>query len=219
MKRNGNIGSLFQRHAAKKLAAASSPSPAPAANVVEEENREEEAPAANVVEEENQEQEGPAANMVEEKNQEQEEPAYDINRLPHDPGLRLSIASYHVNDQDAVRRLYVLRGPFKPIAHQFPKRKIGDRDCSCSPLWLYKHNWVEYSIKVDCVFCFYCYLFKDKESKGKGTNAFTVKGWRNWNMGEQTLLKHMDSKAHKAAQEKLVGFMDPGAQIDNKIEK
>ena len=38
-------------------------------------------------------------------------------------------------------------------------------------------------------------------------------------MGEQTLLKHMDSKAHKAAQEKLIGFMDPGAQIDNKIEK
>ena len=29
----------------------------------------------------------------------------------------------------------------------------------------------------------------------------------------------MDSKAHKAAQEKLIGFMDPGAQIDNKIEK
>jgi len=26
-------------------------------------------------------------------------------------------------------------------------------------------------------------LFKDKESKGKGTNAFTVKGWRNWNIG------------------------------------
>ena len=38
-------------------------------------------------------------------------------------------------------------------------------------------------------------------------------------MGEQALLKHMDSKAHKAAQEKLIGFMDPGAQIDNKIEK
>ena len=175
MKRNGNIVSLFQRHAAKKLAAASSPSPAPAANVVEEENREEEAPAANVVEEENQEQEGPAANMVEEKNQEQEEPAYDINHLPHDPGLRLSIASYHVNDQDTVRRLYVLRGPFKPIAHQFPKRKIGDRYRSCSPVWLFKHNWVEYSIKEDSVFCFYCYLFKDKESKGKGTNAFTIK--------------------------------------------
>ena len=175
MKRNGNIVSLFQRHAAKKLAAASSPSPAPAANVVEEENREEEAPAANVVEEENQEQEGPAAHMVEEKNQEQEEPAYDINRLPHDPGLRLSIASYHVNDQDAVRRLYVLRGPFKPIAHQFPKRKIGDRYRSCCPVWLFKHNWVEYSIKEDSVFCFYCYLFKDKKKQGEGDKCIYCK--------------------------------------------
>jgi len=158
MKRNGNIVSLFQRHAAKKLAAASSPSPAPAANVVEEEN---------------QEQEGPAANMVEEKNQEQEEPAYDINRLPHDPDLRLSIASYHVNDQDVVRRLYVLRGPFKP--HQFPKRKIGDRYRSCSPVWLFKHNWVEYSIKEDSVFCFYCYLFKDKKKQGEGDKCIYCK--------------------------------------------
>jgi len=33
---------FFQKHAAKKLAAASSPSPAPAANVVEEENQEQE---------------------------------------------------------------------------------------------------------------------------------------------------------------------------------
>ena len=69
------------------------------------------------------------------------------------------------------------------------------------------------------MFCFYCYLFKDKESKGKGTNAFTIKDWRNWNIGEQSLLKHMGSRAQKAAQHKFIGFMDPGAAIDNKIEK
>ena len=42
MKRNGDFVSLFHKHAAKKLAAASSPSPALAANVVEEENQEQE---------------------------------------------------------------------------------------------------------------------------------------------------------------------------------
>jgi len=42
MKRNGDIVSFFQKHAAKKLAAASSPSPTPAANVVEEENQKQE---------------------------------------------------------------------------------------------------------------------------------------------------------------------------------
>ena len=42
MKRNGDIISLFQKHAAKKLAAALSPSPALATNVVKEENQEQE---------------------------------------------------------------------------------------------------------------------------------------------------------------------------------
>ena len=87
--------------------------------------------------------------------------AYDINRLPHDPRLRLPIASYHVNDRDAIRRLYILGGPFKPISHQFSKRKIGDRDRSCSPLWLYKHNWVEYSIKKDSRQYVISYLYSE----------------------------------------------------------
>ena len=69
------------------------------------------------------------------------------------------------------------------------------------------------------MFCFLCYLFKDKQSKGKGTDAFTAKGWNNWNIGEKSLLKHMGSVAHKAAQEKYIGFMNPNAAIDDKIEK
>jgi hypothetical protein len=51
---------------------------------------------------------------------------YDVSRLPHDPGERQHIASYHAND--AIRRAYILRGPFQPYAHEFPNRKIGDRD-------------------------------------------------------------------------------------------
>jgi hypothetical protein len=42
---------------------------------------------------------------------------YDVNRLPHDPGERQPIASYHANDHDAIRRAYILRGPFQPYAH------------------------------------------------------------------------------------------------------
>ena len=38
-------------------------------------------------------------------------------------------------------------------------------------------------------------------------------------MGDTSLLKHMKSKAHKDAQEKYLGFMNPNAAIDNKIEK
>jgi hypothetical protein len=57
-------------------------------------------------------------------------PFYDINHLPYDPGERAPIASYPVNDQDAISRAYILKGPFKPIGHQFLKRKIRNRDHS-----------------------------------------------------------------------------------------
>jgi hypothetical protein len=50
-------------------------------------------------------------------------PVYDINRFPHDPGERQSILSYPVNDQDAIRRAYIIKGLFKPFAHDFPKKK------------------------------------------------------------------------------------------------
>ncbi|XP_066333860.1 uncharacterized protein [Miscanthus floridulus] len=36
--------------------------------------------------------------------------AYDINRLPYDPGERLPIEDYPVNDQDAIRRAYITKG-------------------------------------------------------------------------------------------------------------
>jgi hypothetical protein len=33
----------------------------------------------------------------------------------------LSIVNYPINDQDVVRRSYILKGPFKPYAHEFKK--------------------------------------------------------------------------------------------------
>jgi hypothetical protein len=56
---------------------------------------------------------------------------YDVSHLPHDPGKRQPIASYHANDHDAIRRVYIIiiiRGPFQPYAHEFLNREIGDRD-------------------------------------------------------------------------------------------
>ena len=36
---------------------------------------------------------------------------------------RLPIASYNVNDQNAIRRAYILKGPFQPYAHDFEKKE------------------------------------------------------------------------------------------------
>ena len=58
-------------------------------------------------------------------------PVYDINQLPHDPDQRLPIQSYPANDQDAIRRAYILKCPFKPYAHK--KGKL-EKDIAASIL-------------------------------------------------------------------------------------
>jgi hypothetical protein len=85
---------------------------------------------------------------------------YDPDRLTQDPTERLPIISYPINDQDAVRRDYILKGPFKLYAHDFKKRKSGTRDRSFNVTWFHKYHWLEYSIKNDVAFCFVCFLFK-----------------------------------------------------------
>jgi hypothetical protein len=84
---------------------------------------------------------------------------------------------YPVNDLDAIRRAYIIKGPFKPFAHDFSKRKISGKDRGFNYCWMYSHDWLEYSIKKDVVFCFICYLFK----KGARSDTFTIDGWNNWN--------------------------------------
>jgi hypothetical protein len=62
-------------------------------------------------------------------------------------------------------------------------------------------------------------LFKDNKCKSKGADAFVIDGWRNWNIGEKALLKHVGSSAHNAAQERYSGFVNPEATIDYHIDK
>jgi hypothetical protein len=59
-------------------------------------------------------------------------------------------------------------------------------------------------------------LFK---KKGSGSDAFVVDGWNNWNIGNNSLIKHSRSKAHNAAQERYIGFINPKVAIDYHIDK
>ena len=111
MKRDGSIASLFQKHIAKKLAASSSsPSPVPAATVVEEQIQEQERiieedvnpslVASSVLSESIETEDdilppipAPISPPTEDVLPPQS-PIYDINRLPRDPAERLPIASY-----------------------------------------------------------------------------------------------------------------------------
>ncbi|KAK3142684.1 hypothetical protein QOZ80_4BG0349940 [Eleusine coracana subsp. coracana] len=131
-------------------------------------------------------------------------PVYDPDHLSQDPADRLPIISYPLKDQDAVRRAYIMKQPFKPYAHEFVKRKIGIRDRSFNVFWLYKYPWLEYSIKNDAAYCFVCFLFKKEGHK----SAFTDGGWRNWNR-DDALDKHVGKvdSAYNAAHKRYTSYL------------
>jgi hypothetical protein len=93
---------------------------------------------------------------------------YDVSRLPHDLGERQPIASYHANDHDAIRREFILRRPFQPYAHEFPNRKIGDRDRHFNFVWFQNFPWIEYSVKKDVHFALCATYSKVKQIRAKG---------------------------------------------------
>ncbi|EAZ17042.1 hypothetical protein OsJ_32532 [Oryza sativa Japonica Group] len=139
MKRNGDIASLFRKHEAKAKKRA---------DLIDEEAQieEEEPPLVEphpvptpVVEATNEEQDAP--------------PEYDADHLQYDPGLRSPIASYDVNEQDAVRRAYILKGPNQCYAHDFPVREIYGKKRHFNFVWFHKYQWLEYSVAKDAGFC------------------------------------------------------------------
>jgi hypothetical protein len=149
--------------------------------------------------------------------EEEEEPplaaADDVDSLEHDPGLRSSISTFDVNEQDSIRRRYILKGPCHLYAYNYPSRKIYGKDRRFSFLWFQKYHWIEYSVEKDAAYCFLCYLF------GKENGKFITEGWNNWNVGSKALDKHESSTLHKFAQEKYNLFVQKGTKIDGVIVK
>ncbi|XP_035841512.1 zinc finger MYM-type protein 1-like [Helianthus annuus] len=102
----------------------------------------------------------------------------DLEDLPWDPAERKPILSYDVNQRDEIRRAYLNKGPCQPQGHVFPKRDIGGRMRQFNPDWFKEFGcWLEYSVKLDAVFCLVCYLFKESGQK----DAFVTDGYNGWN--------------------------------------
>ena len=62
--------------------------------------------------------------------EEGESPVHGAGSLPleHDPGLRLPISSFDVNEQDAARRGYIPKSTFQPHVHEYPITTIYSKD-------------------------------------------------------------------------------------------
>ncbi|XP_060210282.1 uncharacterized protein LOC132637161 [Lycium barbarum] len=115
--------------------------------------------------------------------------------LKSDPAERKQMSKFSPNIRDRVRRYYILKKPCQPEEFEFPSRDIGGELRHFNPDWFDDpySQWLEYSVKKDAAFCLCCYLFKN-ELGGYGrkvSDAFTTKGFRNWNKGIERLKKHV----------------------------
>ena len=48
----------------------------------------------------------------------------DLNNLLLDPRLWENVSSFPINDQDEIKIVYLQRGFFQPLGHNFPKKEI-----------------------------------------------------------------------------------------------
>ena len=88
--------------------------------------------------------------------------------IKYDPGLRKEIDAYHPNLKEKVKRKYLENGPCQPRTCDFPITQIGEKEKPRRfiPEWFDEFGpWLEYSEAKDRAYCFYCFLFKDRNKK------------------------------------------------------
>ncbi|KAG5582848.1 hypothetical protein H5410_053475 [Solanum commersonii] len=102
-----------------------------------------------------------------------------------DPGERTSILNYHPNHRDVIRRAYLLNGPCQPrlAVQEYPQTYIFGSMRHFNHEWFddIYHDWLEYSVSKDAIYCLYYYLFKDHNTNQGGGETFSTIGFKSWN--------------------------------------
>ncbi|KAK8935078.1 hypothetical protein KSP39_PZI013663 [Platanthera zijinensis] len=141
----------------------------------------------------------------------------NLDNIIADPGLRVKLSDYNVNDRDEIRRKYLLKGPCQPRHHQFPQTMFGNTPRRFNYAWFEQFpSWLEYSIAKDAAFCIFCYLFKPEMGQQSGGDSFTVDGFRNWKDGLSRLREHVGgpNSIHNQAVVMCTNLMKSGQHIE-----
>ncbi|XP_062145907.1 uncharacterized protein LOC133853901 [Alnus glutinosa] len=107
----------------------------------------------------------------------------DATSLQRDPGKRPQIWEFPVNLQDEMGRAYLRAGPCQPILKptEYPVLGPENHRHRFQAFWFQTYStWLEYSKSKDAIFCHPCYIFAKKSTGRPGSDAFTVKGFKNW---------------------------------------
>uniref|UniRef100_A0A0D3DKY9 TTF-type domain-containing protein n=1 Tax=Brassica oleracea var. oleracea TaxID=109376 RepID=A0A0D3DKY9_BRAOL len=142
-----------------------------------------------------------------------------LDDMPHDPGERKGIHEYDHNQIDEVRRKYLTRGPCQPRGHSFKQRVISGALRRFNPSWFDQYgNWLEYSVKKEKAYCFFCYLFSNE--KKSGSVGFVTEGFDSWNKSDR-LAGHVGAvnSFHNVAKKKCEDLMRQGQSIKHAFQK
>ncbi|XP_038718795.1 uncharacterized protein LOC120011760 [Tripterygium wilfordii] len=69
----------------------------------------------------------------------------DTTSFQQDPGLRIPINDYPVNQRDEIRRKYLNAGPFQPKLSEYPGTEVGDQHRRFQYVWYKQFSRLEYS--------------------------------------------------------------------------
>jgi hypothetical protein len=142
---------------------------------------------------------------------------FNSDHIISDLSLHILIDQFAPNIRDEVRRAFIAKGPTQPISDRFPQSR---NKRSFQIKWFKKHSWLEYSLKKNCAYCFYCYLFKHDMMDDKFCyDAFTKLGFSQWKNAYLAFPTHVGGpkSIHNNATTSFHDFSNQRASVKNKI--
>ena len=120
----------------------------------------------------------------------------EISDSEEDPSLPLPLDSH-------ARDVRIHQGPYQPKLAKYKVTLHRGKSRSFCSKWYDFHDWLEYSPKVDKMYCFACRAFAHKVSRsvGRVDPAFSSSGTQasRWKDARSVLSKHQASAVHKQA--------------------
>ncbi|XP_025420657.1 zinc finger MYM-type protein 1-like [Sipha flava] len=96
--------------------------------------------------------------------------------------------------------------PIQPIIN-FPRRKICEKQRSFQSSWYKVYPWIEYSVQLDAIFCFFCRHFTSSISREKHQDVLIATGYNNWKNISGMAKKHNSADSHKTSLAKYQGYI------------
>jgi len=85
---------------------------------------------------------------------------FDATSLERDPGKRIAICEYPINQHDEVRRAYIKLGPYQPKLFEYRRTVFGQQRRWFQYSWFSQFPWLEYSPSSHMAYCLPCFVLK-----------------------------------------------------------